>query len=110
MKGEDMTGHGHEARLAATLFALLLVPVQPLRTARPVTVDALALRLARARGIALQVGTTNGGNHGSTFVPYGVVDVALGRPLRYSHSPAELVDLKDVASLGDLVRAVAEDW
>src|SRR5437773_3355761 len=75
----------------------------------PAYVDSLAA-LARARGIALQIGTTNGGNDGSTFVPYGVVDVRLGWPLRYSHSPAELVDLRDLLSLAELVRAVAEDW
>ena len=75
----------------------------------PAVLDTL-VRIARARGIALQVGTTNGGNDGSMFVPYGVVDVPLGWPLRYSHSPAEVIDLRDLASLGDLVRAVAEDW
>lgn len=75
----------------------------------PAYVDSLA-QLARARGVALQIGTTNGGNDGSTFVPYGVVDVPMGWPLRYSHSPAEVVDLKDLVSLADLVRAVAEDW
>ena len=75
----------------------------------PAYVDSL-VRLARARGVALQLGTTNGGNDGSMFTPYGVVDVALGWPLRYSHSPAEVIDLKDVASLADLVRAIAESW
>ncbi len=75
----------------------------------PAYVDSLAA-LARARGIALQIGTTNGGNDGSTFLEFGVVDVAMGWPLRYSHSPAEVVDLKDLISLADLVRAVAEDW
>src|SRR5437867_8223217 len=44
----------------------------------PAYVDSLA-NLARARGIALQIGTTNGGNDGSTFVPYGVVDDAIVR-------------------------------
>jgi len=75
----------------------------------PAYVDSLA-RVARARGLALQIGTTNGGNDGSAFVPYGVVDVPLGWPLRYSHSPAEVVDLRDVAGLAELVRAVAEEW
>ena len=75
----------------------------------PAYVDSL-LALARARGVALQVGTTNGGNDGSTFTPYGVVDVPMGWPLRYSHSPAEVIDLKDLVSLADLVRAIAEDW
>jgi len=75
----------------------------------PAYVDSLAA-IARARGIALQIGTTNGGNDGSTFTQFGVVDVPMGWPLRYSHSPAEVVDLKDLVSLADLVRAVAEDW
>ncbi|HEY7193188.1 MAG TPA: M20/M25/M40 family metallo-hydrolase [Gemmatimonadales bacterium] len=75
----------------------------------PAYVDSLAA-IARARGIALQIGTTNGGNDGSTFTPFGVVDVPMGWPLRYSHSPAEVVDLKDLLSLADMVRAVAEDW
>ncbi len=75
----------------------------------PAYVDSLA-QVARARGIALQVGTTNGGNDGSVFTPYGVVDVPIGWPLRYSHSPAEVIDLKDVVSLADIIRAVAETW
>ena len=75
----------------------------------PAVLDTL-VRIARARAIPLQVGTTNGGNDGSTFVPYGVVDVPLAWPLRYSHSPVEVIDLRDLVSLGDLVRAVAEDW
>jgi len=75
----------------------------------PAYVDSLRT-VARTRGIALQFGTTNGGNDGSTFTPYGVVDVPMGWPLRYSHSPAEVVDLRDVASLGDLIQAIAEVW
>jgi len=75
----------------------------------PAYVDSLAA-VARARGVALQVGTTNGGNDGSTFTSNGVIDVAIGWPLRYSHSPAEVIDLKDVVSLADLIRAVAEVW
>jgi len=75
----------------------------------PGYVDSL-VRIARARGIALQVGTTNGGNDGSVFTPYGVVDVPIGWPLRYSHSPAEVIDLRDVVSLADMIRAVAETW
>src|SRR5213595_4360242 len=45
----------------------------------PAYVDSL-LRVARARGVALQVGTTNGGNDGSMFTPYGVVDVEPSLP------------------------------
>jgi putative aminopeptidase FrvX len=72
-------------------------------------VDSL-VALARARGIPLQVGTTNGGNDGSVFAAYGVPDVPIGWPLRYSHSPAETMDLRDAASLAEMVQAVAEGW
>lgn len=75
----------------------------------PALVDSL-VRVARLRGVALQLGTTNGGNDGSVFAPWGVPDVAIGWPLRYSHSPAEVVDLRDVASLASLIQAVAETW
>jgi putative aminopeptidase FrvX len=75
----------------------------------PAYVDSLAA-LARARRIALQVGTTNGGNDGSAFSDWGVPDVPIGWPLRYAHSPVELVDLRDIAELADLVQAIAERW
>jgi putative aminopeptidase len=75
----------------------------------PGRVDSL-VALARSRGIPLQVGTTNGGNDGSVFAAYGVPDVPIGWPLRYSHSPAEVVDLRDVAALAQLVGALAEGW
>ncbi len=75
----------------------------------PALVDSL-VALARAHHIALQVGTTNGGNDGSTFTRWGVPDVALGWPLRYSHSPAEVIDLRDLVSLADLTQTIAERW
>ena len=68
---------------------------------------ARVVAAARAAGIALQVGTTNGGNDGSEFVPHGVVDVPLSWPLRYSHSPAEVDDLRDLVSLGRLIATLA---
>lgn len=77
--------------------------------APPALVDSL-VALARARGIPLQVGATNGGNDGSVFAAWGVPDVAIGWPLRYAHSPAEVVDLKDVVHLGDVIQAIAESW
>jgi putative aminopeptidase len=68
---------------------------------------ARALRIARLAGIPIQSGTTNGGNDGSVFVPHGAIDVPLGWPLRYSHSPAEVIDLRDVHALARLVAALA---
>lgn len=75
----------------------------------PALVDSL-VALARSARIPLQVGATNGGNDGSVFAQWGVPDVPLGWPLRYSHSPAEVADLRDVAALAELVRVVAERW
>ena len=75
----------------------------------PAYVDSLA-QLARSRNIALQIGTTSGGNDGSVFTPFGVIDIPVGWPLRYSHSPAEVIDLNDLLSLAAVVQAVAEDW
>jgi putative aminopeptidase FrvX len=72
----------------------------------PSEVDSV-VALARRAGIPLQVGTTNGGNDGSEFVRYGTPDVPIAWPLRYSHSPAEVIDLADVAALGRLVAALA---
>jgi putative aminopeptidase FrvX len=64
-------------------------------------------RLARVNRIPLQVGTTNGGNDGSELVHYGAIDDALGWPSRYSHSPVELLDLRDVHSLSRMIAALA---
>jgi putative aminopeptidase FrvX len=66
------------------------------------------LRLARATGIPLQYGVTNGGNDGSEFAHWGALDAALAWPLRYSHSPAEVMDLRDLRSLTRIVAALAK--
>jgi putative aminopeptidase FrvX len=75
----------------------------------PALLDSL-VALAGSRGIPLQVGSTSGGNDGSAFAEFGVPDVPIGWPLRYSHSPVEVADLRDVAHLTELVQAVAERW
>ena len=66
--------------------------------------------LARQHNIPVQYGVTGGGNDGSVFTRYGAVDVALGWPLRYSHSAAEVVDTRDVRALADIVTALAKEW
>ena len=65
------------------------------------------VKLARASGIPLQVGVTNGGNDGSEFARVGALAVAIAWPLRYSHSPAEVADLRDIRSLSRMVTALA---
>jgi putative aminopeptidase len=67
-------------------------------------------KLARENQIPIQYGVTSGGNDGSAFVRYGTLDVALGWPLRYSHSPAEVIDTRDVDSLAHIIAAVARSW
>jgi putative aminopeptidase len=67
-------------------------------------------KLARANQIPVQLGVTGGGNDGATFVPYGSVDIALGWPLRYSHSPAEVIDTRDVDALSRIIAVIARSW
>jgi endoglucanase len=76
---------------------------------RPDLVDKV-VQLAHTAKIPVQFGATGGGNDGSAFVRYGSVDVALGWPLRYSHSPAEVVDTRDVDALARIVAAISRSW
>lgn len=64
--------------------------------------------LARARGIPLQVGTTFGSTDGSAIQPWGPVNIGLSWPGRYSHGPAEVLDLRDVDALVRLVVELAK--
>ncbi|HEV2288042.1 MAG TPA: M20/M25/M40 family metallo-hydrolase [Candidatus Acidoferrales bacterium] len=66
--------------------------------------------IARANHIPVQYGTTGGGNDGSAFLRYGSIDVALGWPLRYSHSPGEVIDLRDLDGLAHIVDALSRSW
>lgn len=68
------------------------------------------LRIARRNGIPAQYGVTGGGNDGSAFLRYGSIDVALGWPLRYSHSPGEVIDTRDLDALSRIVAAVSRSW
>jgi putative aminopeptidase FrvX len=68
------------------------------------------IKLAHANQIPIQYGVTGGGNDGSAFVRYGSVDIALGWPLRYSHSPAEVIDTRDVDSLARIIAVIAKSW
>jgi putative aminopeptidase FrvX len=74
--------------------------------ATPAEIERI-LAIARAQGIPLQVGATNGGTDGSDFVRYGAVHVSLSWPGRYSHSPVEVLDLRDVQALQRLIYALA---
>ena len=58
----------------------------------------------------MQYDVTGGGNDGAVFQRYGSVDVALGWPLRYPHSPAELIDTRDFDALSKIVEILARKW
>jgi putative aminopeptidase FrvX len=67
------------------------------------------LRIARTRGIPLQVGTTFGSTDGSAIQPWGPANIGLSWPGRYSHGPAEVLDLRDVDALIRLIVALVAD-
>lgn len=64
-------------------------------------------RVALEAGIPLQVGLTQGGTDGTAFTYWGAPNVPLSWPGRYSHSPAEVLDLRDVERLAALITAIA---
>lgn len=65
------------------------------------------LSIARAQGIPVQLGTTHGATDGSAIAPYGAPNVGLSWPGRYSHTPGEVLDLRDVEALVRIITAIA---
>jgi putative aminopeptidase FrvX len=68
------------------------------------------IALARTAGAPVQYGVTGGGNDGAAFLVYGSTDVALGWPLRYSHSPDEVIDTRDLDALAKVIAAIGRNW
>jgi putative aminopeptidase FrvX len=66
-------------------------------------------RIALESGIPLQMGLTQGGTDGTQFTFWGAPNQGLSWPGRYSHSPGEVLDLRDLAHLAELIAAVAVD-
>ena len=64
--------------------------------------------IARSAGIPLQLGLTQGGTDGTKFTFWGAPNAGLSWPGRYSHSPAEVLDLRDLVGLHRLIRLLAE--
>jgi putative aminopeptidase FrvX len=64
-------------------------------------------RLARAAELPLQLGLTQGGTDGTMFTFWGAGNAGLSWPGRYSHSPAEVLDLRDLVGLHRLIKLVA---
>ena len=85
---------GHGAVLPATAPSALLAGMRD---------------LGRRRGIALQVALIPGGNDGVPFQAGDAAVLPLSWPCRYTHTPAEVADLRDLEALVDLVAALAAE-
>ncbi|HEY4563209.1 MAG TPA: M20/M25/M40 family metallo-hydrolase, partial [Thermoanaerobaculia bacterium] len=65
------------------------------------------LGIAKRAGIPVQVGFTGGATDGMPFLVDGPAMLPFSWPGRYSHSPIEVADLRDVEALVRLIVAVA---
>lgn len=65
--------------------------------------------LAARNHIPVQEGMTVGGTDGLEFLNYGIPSIPISWPGRYSHSPVEVLDYRDVNSLVLLIRAIVAD-
>jgi putative aminopeptidase FrvX len=74
----------------------------------PRRIRAQVTSAARTAGIPLQTGLTQGGTDGTTFTFFGAPNTGLSWPGRYSHTPAEVLDLNDVERLARLIGALAK--
>ncbi|QKG52818.1 M20/M25/M40 family metallo-hydrolase [Hymenobacter sp. BRD67] len=64
--------------------------------------------LADRQHIPIQEGMTAGGTDGMEFMNYGIPSVPLSWPGRYSHSPVEVLDYRDMTSLVRLLGALVQ--
>ena len=74
----------------------------------PEVVDRI-VALAKDGGVPLQLGVTLGGFDSSAFSQWGAIDVGLSWPGRYSHSPVEVIDRRDLESLARLITTLARN-
>ncbi|MCB1671595.1 MAG: M20/M25/M40 family metallo-hydrolase [Gammaproteobacteria bacterium] len=64
--------------------------------------------IAEEAGIEVQIGLTQGSTDGTQFTFFGAPNAGLSWPGRYSHSPAEIADLRDITQLIRLIEAFAK--
>ncbi len=64
--------------------------------------------LARKNSIKTQYGMTAGGTDGQAFLGYGIPSIPLSWPGRYSHSPVEIMDFRDMQNLVKLIEVLVK--
>ena len=67
------------------------------------------IELARKERIPLQVGPTGGFTDGEHFLAMGIPMVMLSIPVRYMHSPVEMIDRSDLEGLFNLMLAIIRE-
>jgi len=65
--------------------------------------------LAKINNIKTQYGMTAGGTDGQAFLKYDIPSIPLSWPGRYSHSPVEVMDFRDMYNLVLLIKAIMLD-
>jgi len=65
------------------------------------------IKAAHAAMVPLQLGTTQGSTDGSAIGTFGAPNIGLSWPGRYSHTPGEVLDLRDLDALSKLIKALA---
>lgn len=68
----------------------------------------LVEEVARANRIPLQYGSGGGTTDGSAVQDFGALMMALGIPMRYTHSPTECASLRDMENMSKLVVKLVE--
>ena len=66
-----------------------------------------AIDLAERHGISVQFGPTGGYTDGQHFLARGIAMLMLCVPVRYMHSPVEMIDRRDLEGLFHLLSAIA---
>jgi putative aminopeptidase FrvX len=66
--------------------------------------------MAAARQIPTTVGVTSGGNDGAQFSRFGSTVVPISWPGRYSHSPVEVIDSRDLDALVNLIVMLVNEF
>ncbi len=66
------------------------------------------LKIAKNNGIPVQEAVSGGSTDASTMFEHGMNSIPICIPVKYTHSPVEMIHLADVKNLIDLIEKIAE--